>query len=188
MSKIQKIKSKVIELLIKYKSPVYVKDSELRTPLHLACECGSYKAACFLCKKYKNLINEETRYGLTPLHSLASSDYGADNRELVQYLVSKGSNLNKRNKFGQTPLQCAIQNGYLNTISVLVESGADLNVISENSKDPETKRTYLSPKRSTANSRMSSTFQSPCSSPNISRKSPNRISDNSNNFHLDNLL
>lgn len=166
--------AEVIQLLINYKSPVYAKDSELRTPLHIACECGSYKAACFLCRKYKNLINEETKYGLTPLHSLASSDYNADNPELVQFLVSKGSDINKKNKFGQTPLQCAIQNGYMNTISVLVESGADLNVV-DDSIDSESKKVLFSPKRSSRNSRLSSAYQSPCSSPNISRKSPDRL-------------
>ncbi|KAK8834653.1 hypothetical protein M9Y10_026475 [Tritrichomonas musculus] len=176
----------IIQLLIKYRSPVYAKDSNLRTPLHLACECGSYKAVRLLCRKFKNLVNEETKNGLTPLHSLASSDFDVDNADLVHYLVSKGSDINKKTKFGQTPLQCAIENGFLNTIGALVESGADLNIMnSSNSKGNEV---YYSPKISASSSSLSSAFQSPCSSPNISRRSPTKSTFISQDMNLDELL
>ena len=172
----------VMQLLINYGSPVYVKDDNLRTPLHLACESGSYNAVRFLCNKYKKLINEESKYGSTPLHFVAENDSNSDNEQLVQFLISKGVDINKKNKFGQTPLHCAIQNGFCKTVSTFIESGANLNITDNSScnpldiainlneddvKDVLIKNGALT---SSLSSRMSSASQSPCSSPKIPRR------------------
>lgn len=190
----------IIQLLINYGSPAYVKDENLRTPLHLACESGSYNAVRFLCKKYKKLIKEETKYGSSPLHSLAENEVSSDNAQIAQFLISKGSDINKKNKFGQTPLHCATQNGLYNTIGILIDSGANLNIADNSLRNPldiafnlnneEAKEILIengacfSPKRSAASSRLSSASQSPCSSPKIVRKSV-KVSIDQNDFKLE---
>lgn len=193
----------IIQLLINYGSSVYVKDCSLRTPLHMACESGSYDTVRFLCNKFKKLVKEETKYGSTPLHSVAGNENIFENEQLIRFLVSKGLDINKKNKFGQTPLHCAAQHGLCKTVCAFIESGANVNLtdnsfynpldIAVNLNEDKVKEiliengAQMSPKKSTLSSRLSSVSQSPCSSPKISRVS-NDISIEHIDLELDSFL
>ena len=49
------------------------------------------------------------------------------NENLVEFLISKGPDINCLNKVGQTPLSWAARFGHLNVAKKLITSGADTN-------------------------------------------------------------
>jgi ankyrin repeat protein len=46
---------------------------------------------------------------------------------VIAYLVSRGSNINVRNNYGITPLIAVAGTSRLDSVSFLVEKGADIN-------------------------------------------------------------
>src|SRR5262245_23458709 len=55
---------------------------------------------------------------------------GAAAREIVRMLVAHGFDLNKKDDWGRTPLMWAAQSTPIETVQFLIDSGADLNIIS----------------------------------------------------------
>mmetsp|Transcript_4122 Transcript_4122/g.4534 ORF Transcript_4122/g.4534 Transcript_4122/m.4534 type:complete len:134 (-) Transcript_4122:53-454(-) len=53
-----------------------------------------------------------------------AADYGQV--EIVKYLISKGANVNSKDKFGITPLLAATYEGHFEVVKYLVSVGADL--------------------------------------------------------------
>lgn len=47
--------------------------------------------------------------------------------EMIKYIISKGSNLNAKNCYGQTPLSEATTAGHLSSVCLLVKGGANVN-------------------------------------------------------------
>lgn len=60
---------------------------------------------------------------MTPLHHAA---YSGD-LKLAKTLVSKGANVNARNKDGATPLHLALKRGHRDVAKLLINKGADVN-------------------------------------------------------------
>eukprot|EP01101_Sappina_pedata_P013488 TRINITY_DN9759_c0_g1_i1.p1 TRINITY_DN9759_c0_g1~~TRINITY_DN9759_c0_g1_i1.p1 ORF type:complete len:124 (-),score=62.63 TRINITY_DN9759_c0_g1_i1:128-499(-) len=56
----------------------------------------------------------------TPLHSAA--DFG--HTDVIEYLLSKGANINAKDSFGNTPLLCAVYEGHVEATQLLVSKGA----------------------------------------------------------------
>jgi ankyrin repeat protein len=50
------------------------------------------------------------------------------NRTSTEFFVKNGANINQKDIFGQTPLNYAVKNRFLDVVSCLVENGADVNV------------------------------------------------------------
>lgn len=69
-------------------------------------------------------INAEIKNGRQLLHIAA--DYGQ--REVVEFLLSKGAEVNGRDKHGMTPIMAAIFEGHTETVKALLEGGADKTV------------------------------------------------------------
>jgi ankyrin repeat protein len=93
-----------IDLFIKYKSNLNVKDGVGATPLHLACLYGHLEVAKLLLNP-KTKINQGTKTrkslafydtGSTPLHAALSSG----NINLVKWLIDNGADINLKTKFG----------------------------------------------------------------------------------------
>ena len=65
----------------------------------------------------------------TPLHALAAySEFdGSSIKEEIQYLLSKGFDIDTRGRSGMTPLLVGLKHGYVNTdlVQGLLEAGAD---------------------------------------------------------------
>lgn len=73
----------------------------------------------FVEKKGTN-VNEQIS-GRSPLHYAA--DYG--HKKVLEYLLSKGANINAQDKFGITPLLSAIFEGHTECVKILINKGAD---------------------------------------------------------------
>ena len=75
-------------------------------------------------------VDQKTRYGWTAFHFAAMRA----NLELINFLVKQGANINEQDNKGFTPLHVTATSNimthhmpkYINTIKLLVESGADI--------------------------------------------------------------
>jgi ankyrin repeat protein len=126
-------------LLIDHGAEANARDSENSTPLHTIASAGSVQAAELLLSKGAD-INAMTDFGWTPLSIAAMC-----NAEITGFLLSKGANVNPHEierKEGcpstgfQTPLHCAIRSDSINTVKILVDNGAYVNVTDENGMTP----------------------------------------------------
>lgn len=61
--------------------------------------------------------------GRPPIHY--ASDYGQ--KEIVEYLISRGANVNATDKFGITALLAAIWEGHTECVRLMIQNGADKN-------------------------------------------------------------
>jgi len=68
------------------------------------------------------LISSKGLMGLTPIH-LASS---GGNVEILEYLISKGANVNDKDEQGNTPLHNAAGQGQIKAMEILIAKGAEL--------------------------------------------------------------
>lgn len=68
-------------------------------------------------------VNRILEVGRMPLH--VAADFGQD--EVVEYLISKGANVNAPDKHGITPLLSACYEGHVSCVKILLEKGADKN-------------------------------------------------------------
>ena len=139
--------AKTIEMLAKYGADVTaVSETHRKTPLHFACAAGRLEAAKCLIQLKAN-IEATCLKGLTPLME------AVEHKEMLQWLVTNGANVNASttDAFGQyiTPLSCAVKEGYLESVRILIAAGADIqkcqkNLI-QNSRNLEIKALLTNP-------------------------------------------
>src|SRR5262249_27581146 len=55
---------------------------------------------------------------------------GAAAREIIRMLIERGVDINKKDDWGRTPLMWAAEGAPLETVQFLIDSGADVNIIS----------------------------------------------------------
>ncbi len=110
-----------------------------RTLLMDVCEGGNLEAAKYLIEKKGADIHAHTGYiemqtsifgrskstegKLTPMFFAAKSG----NSELIEYLASKGANVNARSGYGATPLMHAVDSGHLEAVKTLISLRARVN-------------------------------------------------------------
>jgi hypothetical protein len=68
-----------------------------------------------------NVIGEDSR----TLFMEACSGWSEETPQIVRYMLSVGADPNAVDKFGETPLMFAVSNGKLETVKLLLESGAN---------------------------------------------------------------
>lgn len=71
-----------------------------------------------------NIDYVDKKSGYSALHNAVSTN----NLKLVEYLCSKGANVNIRGQFGDTPAMLAAYHGHVEILKYLVTKGADKNV------------------------------------------------------------
>ncbi len=58
--------------------------------------------------------------------------------EVMEFLINKGLNVNKNNKYGENPLMLAVQYNDAEVVKLLINAGADVNISSDMSVSPLT--------------------------------------------------
>ncbi|KAM4544029.1 transient receptor potential cation channel subfamily A member 1b [Fundulus diaphanus] len=97
------------------------------TPLHLACTQGAIEVVKLMLStvdQVEDIINLTDGACQTPLHRATIFDHV----ELVEYLISLGSDLNRTDCKGNTPLLLATSCGAWKTVALLLSKGANVNV------------------------------------------------------------
>ncbi|AOP31871.1 ankyrin [Volepox virus] len=110
--------NELIEMLLNNGSDVDKKDVHGNTPFILLCKHDIYNTDLFELFLDRANIDSTDFNGYTPLHYVSHSN----KYDFVKLLISKGANVNARNKFGTTPFYC----GIIHNIS-LIELYLDVN-------------------------------------------------------------
>jgi len=125
-------------------SPIQIEKEEGNTPLHLAVKTGRLDCVNLLLKNEKeskddatdddnqpalkeSLLTKVNKKGKMPIHVAACSG----NSEIVTSLLDAGSDINKPTKaqFDKlTPLMIAANAGHLDTVKLLIDRGAKIEV------------------------------------------------------------
>ena len=96
--------------------------------VNLLLECGARTNCCFY---YDNefVVTCSTLVAacLAPLRHLAPDSAVANADVIVQLLINSGANVNRRCSTGMTPLHWAVKAGLVQSLTLLVKSGADVN-------------------------------------------------------------
>ncbi|RWS14623.1 ankyrin repeat domain containing protein 25-like protein [Dinothrombium tinctorium] len=115
----------VIRLLLAVGCDELHRDNFGRTPLHLAAKHGNVDVIEALCDVGGDpLINSQDNEGKIALHESAFGGFASACKLLIS-----GNNVNIMSHSGKTALRMAAFNGHLDTISLLVEHGADINYV-----------------------------------------------------------
>ncbi|XP_067107898.1 transient receptor potential cation channel subfamily A member 1b [Osmerus mordax] len=97
------------------------------TALHFACTQGAIEAVKLMLCSYSrvdDIINLPDGAFQTPLHRATIFDH----KDLAEYLLSKGADINSIDCKGHTPLLLATSCGAWKTVSLLLSHGADVNI------------------------------------------------------------
>lgn len=85
---------------------------------------GNLEEVKQLIENNKDLIDEKNQNDCIPLHY--SSYYG--HKEINEYFIQKGADMNARSDEGETPLHYAIYGERLEVIRLLIKKGADIHI------------------------------------------------------------
>ncbi|WCR58321.1 ankyrin repeat domain-containing protein [Wolbachia endosymbiont of Ctenocephalides felis wCfeJ] len=108
----------VVKFLTEKGANIDAKDNHGKTPSNIAKEKGLTEIVDILAS------TERKSPTYTSLHDAArEGDLGA-----IKYLVSKGANINDKDRSGWVPLHRASQEGELEAVQYLVDKGANLNI------------------------------------------------------------
>jgi ankyrin repeat protein len=132
-----------IEVLIKAGANIHAMDND-GTPLHTAAKNGNSVGVNYLVEKGANVNARDSR-SKTPLHSAASNGRNS----IITFLIKQGADINARDNYNNTPLheaawysvnlvlrQGLVQDSTYDTVSLLIEMGADLIRNISNNKTP----------------------------------------------------
>ena len=104
-------------------SNIEISDSEGRTPLYWAAECGNVSAVATLLH-YGALVSSGSIMGMTPLHYAIR----APNLRCNSLLLENGASVTVKNKWDQSPLNFAsYSQNDASYITPLLDFGADIN-------------------------------------------------------------
>lgn len=130
----------IAQLLIANGAQVDIQSETKSTPLHMIAGFGSVETTELLLAHGAD-INAMNDFGWTPLSNAAFC-----NVEITQYLLSRGADVNPHKieqkeactcHVGyQTPLHCAVRRDSLNTVKLLIDKGAVINVTDDDMMTP----------------------------------------------------
>ncbi|MBP6870322.1 ankyrin repeat domain-containing protein [Candidatus Babeliales bacterium] len=119
-------------LLIEHGADINVCDSHHITPLHAALQNNQWSMVKELLS-YKNIdVNAVQDNGFTALHMAIIKN---DMPMLKLLLTSPNIKINVSGNDGVTPLQVAVCNSYQDGVRILVEHGADVNILNVDHKN-----------------------------------------------------
>ena len=103
------------------------------TPLYLAAWTGNKEIVQLLLERRAN-PNTAIISGHTPLNAIVECNLAiaeSERKDIVKMLINGGAHLNKQNDRGWTPLHMAVRRGQRAMVEVLLEMGADPNIVSQ---------------------------------------------------------
>ncbi|CAI2380368.1 unnamed protein product [Moneuplotes crassus] len=99
--------------------------------LHLACAQGDLASATIFVDNGAD-VNSTDNVSRTPLHFAAAN---GKNIDLIDFLVSKGANVNSQSTGGDTPLMKAIMFDNTEAAKSLIDHGADKTIENANGRN-----------------------------------------------------
>ncbi|MFC2141340.1 ankyrin repeat domain-containing protein [Acidobacteriota bacterium] len=93
---------------------------KIKDELFTAARKGDFTTAKYLLEKYSDMKNVKDTGGWTLLHATYNS------RELVEYLIENGADINARSDGQWTPLHNQAYKGSLDSVELLLQHGADI--------------------------------------------------------------
>lgn len=132
----------VLEFLLKSKADIRVASNEGLRPIHFAARGGSRGAIEVLLGAGAD-ANDKSAKGAQPPLQFAASQFGAKHREVVEFLLARGANVNARNFAGGTALLATAFTGDAETAKLLLANHADVNRKDENGTSPLHLATFL---------------------------------------------
>ena len=99
--------------------------------INMACRNGDLPEVRKLLFKNKEFINFKDRDGLTPLYYALFPSAGKSReskKEVVEFLISQGADVNLKPGYLFSPLYIAVDTGRKDLVELLLEEGADVNV------------------------------------------------------------
>ena len=128
--------NRLMKLFLKYNINACQKNDSGENALHLAARFGTSDVVQSLLEMEIN-PNVVTYVGLTPLHCAVINDKFPDDRlAIIRSLVEYGSDIDREDKHGHTPLYAAVDNNSSVTVMYLVEMGARVNHEARNGSTP----------------------------------------------------
>lgn len=100
--------------------------------IHKAVIFREFSKVKKLVESNPSLVNARDKYQWTPLHCAAY----VGNKQIAQYLVSKGANIDAKDNRGDTPLYYAASTGHNDVLKFLISKGAQVNVVDKHKWTP----------------------------------------------------
>ena len=94
----------------------------LETNIFIACEEGKLSSVQCLIEKEKVNPDITNENGFSPIHFASRNGH----LSIVEYLISKGANIEAKDKYGRTPLHYACQEKHLQIVEYLISNGANI--------------------------------------------------------------
>ncbi|VDI13263.1 Hypothetical predicted protein [Mytilus galloprovincialis] len=138
----------VVKVLVESEADLTVCDNDGNTPLDLACQREHTDVVTLLLNSFTN-ISQLDNDGKTALHSVCKG-YGSRKKDVgwffvnpwqhptdtdieahksvIEVLLHKKADINKRNKHGETPLHTACTYGPVDVVTMLLNEGADISL------------------------------------------------------------
>ena len=111
---------------------ILLTDDQGASPMHWAAYGGHIHVLEYLLDDPGFSVNEKNRDNVTPLHWAASGGH----RDAVDFLVSRGAEIDARDNDGRTPLFVAAAWGQTDVVDYLIQKGADINATDNRGDTP----------------------------------------------------
>jgi len=130
----------IIKYLVEHGGNINEKNQDGETALYMACKNENNLNLIRYLIEHGGDIKGKTKFDFTAIHGICNQELKRqreyDNQELnrlrehiIDYLITKGVDINKRGRNGNTPLHIACKKGNKDLIKYLIEHGADISRI-----------------------------------------------------------
>ncbi|KAL4717669.1 hypothetical protein ACJJTC_000818 [Scirpophaga incertulas] len=126
---------KAVELCLRSGAKISTQQHDLSTPVHLACAQGALEIVTLMFtmqpKEKQACLTSCDVQKMTPIHCAAMFDHP----DIVNYLISQGSDINPLDKERRSPLLLAASRAGWRTVHTLIRLGADIQLKDINSRN-----------------------------------------------------
>ncbi len=122
---------KAVDLMLEHGAKTDVVDDNGFTPLMMACQNGSMKSAVEKLLDAGCDPDQVNNFGMTALHTAASSAWSDEGVEIVKLLAEKVSDVNLLSEHNGTPLSCSVATNRSAAVKAILDRDADLELVPE---------------------------------------------------------